>query len=133
MKHYSSLKENKDFKRLYYRGKSYVDPCFVMYVAKGIKGKLRIGITVGKKIGSAVDRNRAKRLIRAAFSGLEGSIEPGYDFVFVARTRILEKKSYIISNGMEKLLKAAGVWRGVSASERDADLPDKDISEGHLS
>ena len=51
----------------------------------------------------------------------------------MARTRILDKKSYIISNGMEKLLKAAGVWRGVSASERDADLSDQNISEGHIS
>ncbi|HCH27951.1 MAG TPA: ribonuclease P protein component [Ruminococcaceae bacterium] len=110
MKRYISIKENKDFKRLYFRGKSFVDPCFVMYVAKGKKGKTRIGITAGKKIGCAVCRNRAKRLIRAAFSSLANRITPGYDFIFVARIRMLEKKSYTIAEGMEKHLRAAGVW-----------------------
>ena len=109
MKRYTSIKENKDFKRLYFRGKSFVDPCFVMYVAKGLKGQTRIGITAGKKIGGAVNRNRAKRLIRAAFSSLAERIIPGYDFVFVVRVRILDKKSYTIAESMEKHLKTAGV------------------------
>ena len=113
MKRYMSIKENKDFKRLYYRGRSFADPTFVMYVARGRNGKTRMGITAGKKIGCAVDRNRAKRLIRAAFASVFDSIVPGYDFVFVVRTRALEKKSYEIADGMEKQLKAAGVWNDV--------------------
>lgn len=117
MKQYTSIKENKDFKRLYFRGKSFVDPCFVMYVSKGVKGQTRIGITAGKKFGCAVHRNRAKRLIRAAFSSLAYNVIPGYDFVFVVRVRILDKKCYTVANSMENHLKAAGVWREIPASE----------------
>ena len=121
MKRYMSIKENRDFKRLYYRGKSFVDGAFVMYIAKGRKQQNRIGITVGKKIGGAVKRNRAKRLIRAAFSAVADSIFEGYDFVFVVRSRLLEQKSYQVADSMERILKAAGVWRGVSSDKQDAD------------
>ncbi|MBO4468196.1 MAG: ribonuclease P protein component [Clostridia bacterium] len=133
MKQFISHKENKDFKRLYYRGKSFVDPCFVMYVAKGRARQTRLGVTVGKKVGCAVYRNRAKRLLRAAFSTVSENIVSGYDFVFVARTRILTKKSYTIANSIEKHLKAAGVWRDIPSIEQDADMVDKALSERHLS
>ena len=121
MKRYVSIKENRDFRRLYHRGKSYVDPAFVMYVAKGRGNINRIGITAGKKIGGAVERNRAKRLIRAAFSSLSAKIAVGYDFIFVARVRILDQKSYTLAESMQKQLKAAGVWCGISSDEQDAD------------
>lgn len=133
MRRYISIKENKDFKRLYYRGKAFVDPAFVMYVAKGRNKTTRLGITAGKKIGTAVRRNRAKRLIRAAFSSVADRIVPGYDFVFVVRSRILDKKSHIIANSIENQLKAAGVWNGIPAIEQGADLDDQDLSKRHLS
>jgi len=105
-----SIKENRDFKRLYYRGKSFVSPYFVMYVAKGRTGKIRVGITAGKKIGCAVKRNRAKRVIRAAFSENCLNVSKGYDFVIVARTKILDVKSTVVADHFERQLKAAGVW-----------------------
>ena len=110
MKEYLSIKENRDFKRLYYRGKSFVSPYFVLYVAKGRKGKVRVGVTAGKKIGCAVNRNRAKRVIRAAFSDCFGNISKGYDFVIVARTKILNVKSYDVAKHLKMQLGAAGVW-----------------------
>ncbi|MCQ2454710.1 MAG: ribonuclease P protein component [Clostridia bacterium] len=124
MQRYISIKENKDFKRLYYRGKSFVASDFVMYVAKGRIGKIRIGITAGKKIGSAVKRNRAKRLIRAALGEVSYNISPDYDFVFVARSRILEEKSYNVAFNLKKQLKAAGVWCENEACECSAHKTD---------
>lgn len=55
---FTTLKENKDFRRLYHRGKSYVSPVLVTYVMKNRKAGLRIGFTTSKKIGIAVQRNR---------------------------------------------------------------------------
>lgn len=121
MQNYVTIKENKDFKRLYFRGKSFVDPTFVMYVAKGRKGKIRLGITAGKKLGCAVNRNRAKRVIRAAFADVSPNIQKGYDFVFVARTRILNEKSNTVANGMKKQLKAAGVLVEIPSDKQFAD------------
>ena len=124
MQRYVSIKENKDFKRLYYRGKSFVTPYFVMYLAKGRPGRVRIGITAGKKIGCAVKRNRAKRLIRAAFDNCFKNINPGYDFVIVARSRIVEEKSNTITVFLEKQLKTAGVWCENATCKQPGDKTD---------
>ncbi len=112
-----SIKENKDFKRLYYKGKSYVAKDFVVYVGKGRKGKIRVGITAGKKIGCAVKRNRAKRLLRVAFDQNRSFIKSGLDFVIVARSKILEEKSGTVSENMRNILKTAGVFSETTDNE----------------
>jgi ribonuclease P protein component len=105
----NTLKENKDFRRLYYRGKSEASPCLVTYVMKSRRRETRIGITSGKKIGGAVQRNRARRVIRAAFSEVEGRIIGNFDIVFVARTKTTEVKMQKVLSEMEKQLKSLGV------------------------
>lgn len=104
-----TLKENKDFRRLYYQGKSQASSCVVTYVEKSRRNEVRIGITTSKKIGCAVERNRAKRVIRAAFSQLEGRINGNYDFVFVARTKTSKVKMQQVLEQMEQHFKALGV------------------------
>ena len=102
------LKENRDFRRVYNRGKSYVCPYFVVYINKNRNDGIRLGITVGKKIGNAVKRNRAKRVITAAFSAVYPQILPGNDFVIVARTRILNVKSTKVATILSKILSDNG-------------------------
>ncbi len=106
-----ALKENKDFRRLYYRAKSIASPCLVTYAMKNRAGETRIGITTGKKIGGAVQRNRARRVIRAAFAELEGRICGSFDIVFVARTKTTEVKMQEVLADMEKQLLQLGVIR----------------------
>jgi ribonuclease P protein component len=109
---YITLKENSDFNRVYYRGKSSAKPQLVVYVLKNRLGVCRIGITTSKKIGNAVERNRSRRIIRAAFQSvikeydLEGK---GYDFVFVARTKTKYLKSTHIEKAMTECFKDLGV------------------------
>lgn len=104
------LKQNSDFRRAYGRGKSYSDPALVTYVLKNNRaGICRMGITTSKKIGNAVERNRCRRIIRAAFREISPMIRGGYDFVFVARTRTIKKKSTDIKKVMLQQLKKAGV------------------------
>lgn len=104
-----TLKENKDFRRLYYRGKSDAASCLVTYVMKNRLGETRVGITSGKKIGNAVKRNRARRLIRAAFSIYEDRLNGDYDIVFVARTKTAQVKMQDVQKQMEDQLKKLGV------------------------
>lgn len=106
---FKKLKLNKDFRRIYGRGRSFVNPAFVTYVLKNRSNDVRMGITVSKKIGGAVSRNRAKRVILAAFRECARHIPSGYDFVFVARTRILNTKSQNIAADIMENLKAAEV------------------------
>ncbi len=103
-----TLKQNKDFRRLYYRGKNKASSCIVTYVMKNRSGKTSYGITTGKKIGNAVKRNRARRLIRTAFSELEQRLNSSYDIVFVARTKTSQVKMQEVKAQMEEQLKALG-------------------------
>ncbi len=111
MRAYEKLKQNWEFRRAYNKGKAMVTPYFVLYACKGRRDSVRLGITAGKKIGTAVKRNRAKRLITAAFSACAGNVISGYDFVAVARTRILETNSCVVADNMRKQLKKADLWK----------------------
>ena len=89
---WETLCENKDFRTLYYRGDSRVHAGLVTYVRRNRLGYPRVGITTGKKVGCAVLRSRARRVIREAFRPWFPKVG-GYDIVFVARTRTPELKS----------------------------------------
>ena len=104
-----TLKENREFRRAYSRGKSYVSPDLVTYIIKNNNNNLRIGITTGKKIGKAVERNRSRRIIRAAFYNICGQIKSGYDIVFVARTKTPFRKSTDILKSKRSHLSSAGI------------------------
>ncbi len=84
-----------------------VSPYAVVYALKNRHSDIRLGITAGKKIGNAVSRNRAKRVISAAFRQLLPQIPRGYDYIIVARTRILTVKSTVVADSLLKLLKSA--------------------------
>lgn len=103
------LKENKDFRRLYHRGKSNAEPVLVSYVMKSYKGGCRVGITTSKKIGNAVHRNRARRVIRAAYAELSPRIVGNWDIVFVARSKTTFCKMQQVQKAMERQLLKAGV------------------------
>ena len=106
-----TLKENKDFRRIYAKGRSYPSAVLVSYVIKNRCGCVRIGITTGKKIGKAVLRNRSRRIIREAFREISDDVRTGYDIVFVARGKTPFVKSYDILRSMKKQLKEAGVLK----------------------
>ena len=87
MSNWVSLNENYLFRRLYHRGKSKVDPVLITYCMRNGKRYNRVGITSSKKIGKAVARNRARRVIREAYRLCNQQYGSGYDLVFVARTK----------------------------------------------
>ncbi len=110
MQTYVPLKENKDFLRLYYRGKSSAKPSVVVYGSKNRVGTIRVGITTSKKIGNAVERNRSRRVIRAAFRQVlkDYEINGNRDIVFVARTRTKFLKSTKVYADMLEALRQIG-------------------------
>ncbi len=110
MQKYISLNQNTDFQRVYHRGKSLAKPALVVYAMKNRVGICRVGITVSKKIGNAVERNRSRRIIRAAFQSVVKNygITGNYDFVFVARTKTKYLKTPQVEKAMTELLKEVG-------------------------
>ncbi len=104
------LNMNKDFRRLYGRGQSHAGATLVTYVMHNKRNKVRYGITVSKKIGCAVQRNRARRVIEAAMQECMKEIDcSGVDIVFVARTRTPAAKSGDVAAVMRKHLLAEGI------------------------
>lgn len=99
-----TLKLNKEFRRAYYQGKSRACPYFVCYRVKNRRQGVRYGITTTKKVGNAVCRNRARRLLRAAIRAIPEQFDRNYDYVFVAREKILEAKSGQVAGAMKYCL-----------------------------
>lgn len=104
MKNALTLNQNRDFLRLYRKGQSQVSPLLVTYARRNGSKTRRVGITATKKIGGAVQRNRAKRLIRAAWQEAEAAVPPGWDIIFVARGRTTGAKMPQVRDTMSRHL-----------------------------
>lgn len=99
------LKDSKVFSRIYKKGKRASGLGCVAYFIPNRRPYNRFGITVGKKVGKAVERNRAKRIIRAAFRKNELLLPIGYDIVIVARPDIVGRKSTELNGFFVRLAK----------------------------
>ena len=118
----NKINNNKTYSFLYRRGKCIVSKHIVIYVRANKKPCNNLGITAGKKVGNAVKRNRAKRVIRAAYQAAETSLPIGIDLIIVARAACTGIKSTVL----EEYLKNKGL-REIKAAVTgdDIDVPIK--------
>jgi ribonuclease P protein component len=85
------LSRSGEFDRVYREGSSHANRFLIVYSfprPEEDNGELRLGVSVGRKVGGAVERNRIKRALREAFWSLEGELPERHDFVLVARAEI---------------------------------------------
>ena len=106
-----SINLNSQFRRLYKKGKSYVTPTMVVYILKNNQNENRLGITAGKKVGGAVQRNRAKRRIRELFRISADNLKNGYDFCIVARCFTVNAPHEKVVQDFRTSVKKLGVWK----------------------
>jgi len=103
------LTQSTDFKRVRRSGKSYAHPLVVLVVLPAVGEKTRIGVTAGKAVGKAVQRNRAKRLLREAIRPLLPKIKPGWKLILISRSPILTAKLTDIRACLYQLLMRANL------------------------
>ncbi|MHB0913966.1 MAG: ribonuclease P protein component [Armatimonadota bacterium] len=111
------LTGSRDFRAVFARGKTYVHRLFVLKVLASASGEYsRFGFSTSKKLGNAVTRNRAKRLMREAVRLLLPRLpEMGYDFVLVARPPIRGASMIDVSQAVEEMLHKAGLLRSADS------------------
>ena len=105
-----SLNVNNQFLRTYKKGKSVVSNILVLYYIKNNNSTLNyLGITVSKKVGNAVTRNRVRRLIYENFRIREISLKTGYNIVFVARNSCKTATYDEVSRAMDFLIRKSDI------------------------
>jgi ribonuclease P protein component len=121
------LSRSSDFQRIYRQGSSTASRFLVLYSFKrpaeaGAEGP-RLGLSVSKKLGGAVVRNRVKRLLREAFQACAGHLAEEYDLVVIARPQLLELvaresagEKGAVGAAVRELLVRAGVLDEVQGS-----------------
>ena len=110
MKFSSSLKLNHIFRRLYSTS-GQANSMMVLYARKNRTGTNRVGITVSKKLGHAVVRNRVRRRLREVYRLNEAKFQPGWDIVVVARSRCISASFQDIVSAYLTLAAKAGILR----------------------
>ena len=104
----SSLKLNHIFRRLYSTS-GQANSYLVLYARKNRTGTNRVGITVSKKLGHAVVRNRVRRRLREVYRLNEASFLPGWDIVVVARSRCIHADFAKLTYAYLSLAEKAGI------------------------
>jgi ribonuclease P protein component len=101
------LTRSTDFKRVRRFGKSYAHPLVVLIVQPSEGPNLRVGVTAGRTVGFAVQRNRAKRLLRVAMQSLIADLAPGSDLLLIARQPMIASTLVETRAALQSLLRRA--------------------------
>jgi ribonuclease P protein component len=103
------LSRSGDFDRAYRDGKSHANRHVVLYAFPrdaDDEADVRLGVSVGRKVGGAVERNKVKRAMREAFWSLSSGLPAGHDFVLVGRSGVAELVAREGTDGLRKSIAA---------------------------
>ena len=106
------LRVRTDFERVRRDGHSWRHQLLVLAARRNESSVTRVGVAAGKRVGSAVARNRAKRLMREAMRTFSPRVAPGWDLLLIARAPIAQVKTQDVAAALESLLRQAALVPG---------------------
>lgn len=102
-----TVKSYFDFKKAYDKGKSYGNRNLVLYVRKNKLDYSRLGITISKKTGKAVIRNKIKRQMKEIYRKYSPNIKEGYDLIFIIRRNVPDISFKELESAFKHILKVS--------------------------
>lgn len=105
MNKHQRIKKNKEFQHVFKKGKSFANRQFIVYVLKSEQPEFRLGLSVSKKVGNAVARNRVKRYIRQTFLELKDDLLPNADYIIIARPQAATLDFHESKKSLEHVLR----------------------------
>ena len=101
------IKKNAEFQTIFKKGKSFANRQFVVYCLNKEEDYYRVGLSVSKKVGNAVVRNRIKRYIRQTFLEIHDQVFPNMDYIIIARNPAAKLDFHETKKSIEHVLKVA--------------------------
>jgi len=106
----NSLKKNYQFKLVYNKGKSCASKHLVVYILPNGKSFNNLGLSVSKKVGKSVVRNKVARFIKESYRLNESNLKFGYDLVVIARVNSASADYHEIEKSLIYLLKKHNIY-----------------------
>lgn len=119
MKKSFRVKREKDFKAIFKDGTSFANRKFVVYQLENQQNHFRVGLSVSKKLGNAVTRNRIKRRIRHILQSVKGSLVEHVDFVVIARKGVETLEYAEMEKNLLHVLKLSKIYQEGNGSEKE--------------
>lgn len=104
------LTKNAQFQRVRSQGQSWAHPLLVLVGRPNDVEHTRVGVAASRRLGGAVGRNRARRLLREAARLCYPHIRPGWDLMLIARPPMRDAKMPQVRQALEVLLRRAQLW-----------------------
>jgi ribonuclease P protein component len=105
----SRLRRGSEIRRVIREGRRWKSPAFIVYAGRSDGERSRLGLIVGRRTGNAVERNRAKRILRETFRRMHREIKDGTDLVVRTGPLITARSSREIADDFRKALENTGV------------------------
>jgi ribonuclease P protein component len=110
MQRYLRLRSQQDFVRMRKTGRAWRHPFLILSVAPNGLAHNRYGFVTSKALGTAVVRNRVRRVLREIVRRADPQLTPGHDMVFIARGPIAEQPYEAVSEAVVTTMQQAGLW-----------------------